>query len=67
MKLLPIVEFAYNKAKHASIGHTSFKFNCGYYLRISYKEDVNPYSRSKVANELREILKNLIAACRENL
>ena len=28
-RLLPIAEFAYNNVKHASMGYTSFKLNCG--------------------------------------
>ena len=45
----------------------SFKLNCRYYLCISYKDDVNPRSRSKAADELTEKLRNLIAAYRKNL
>ena len=62
-----MVEFAYNKAKHASTGYMLFELNCGYYLRISYKEDVDPRSRSKVVDELTKKLRNLMAAYRENL
>ena len=66
-RLLPMAEFAYNNAKHASTGYTSFKLNCGYHPRVSYKEDVNSRSKSKAADELTEKLRNLMAACRENL
>ena len=62
-----MTEFAYNNAKHASRGYTSFKLNCGYHLRVSYKEDVNSRSRSKVADELTEEVRNLMAACRKNV
>ena len=62
-----MAEFAYNNAKYASIGYTSFELNCGYNSRVSYKEDVNPYSRSKVADKLTEKLRNLMATWRENL
>ena len=66
-KFLPIVEFTYNNAKHASIGYTPFKLNFGYHLRVSYEEDVDPRSRSKATDKLTEELRNLIAVYRENL
>ena len=66
-RLLPMAEFAYNNAKHASTGYTPFELNCGYHPRVSYKEDVDPRSRSKAADELTEELRNLMAACRKNL
>ena len=62
-----MAEFAYNNAKYASMGYMPFKLNCRYHPRISYKEDVDPRSKSKIANGLTEELKNLIAACRKNL
>ena len=45
----------------------SFKFNYEYQLCISYEENVNPRSKSKIDDKLTEKLKNFIAACRENL
>ena len=66
-RLLLMAEFAYNNAKHTSIGYTSFELNSGYHSRVSYKENVNLRSKSKAADELTEELRNLIAACRENL
>ena len=48
--LLPMTEFTYNNAKKASAGYTSFELNCGFYPRVSYKEDVDPRSRSKTAD-----------------
>ena len=62
-----MAEFAYNNAKHASMGYTPFELNCGYHSSVSYKEDVVPHSKSKVADELTEELRNLMAPCRENL
>ena len=62
-----MAEFAYNNAKHASMGYTPFELNCGYHPRVSYEEDVDPRSRSKAADELTEELRTLMAACRENL
>ena len=43
-RLLLIVEFAYNNAKNASIGHTPFELNCGYHPRMSYEKYVDPRS-----------------------
>ena len=44
--------FAYNNAKNASIGYTFFELNCGYYPRVSYKEDFDPRLKSRTAEEL---------------
>ena len=66
-RLLLMAEFAYNNAKNASTGHTLFEFNCGYYPRMSYKEEVDPRSQSKSADELLAELRNLMIVCRENL
>ena len=51
-QFLPIAKFAYNNAKNASIGHTLFKLNFGYYSRILYKDDVNSRSKSKLVDKL---------------
>ena len=37
-----MANFAYNNAKNASIGHTPFKLNYGYYLCVLFKKDTNP-------------------------
>ena len=66
-RLLPMAEFAYNNAKHANTWYIPFELNCRYHPRVSYKEDIDSRSRSKAADKLTEELKNLIAACRENL
>ncbi len=65
-KLLFIVEFAYNNIKNASTGHTPFKFNCGYHLRVSFEEDIDPRSRSYSANKLAEELRKLMEVCCQN-
>ncbi len=62
-----MAEFAYNNAKNASTGHTPFELNCGFNPRASYKEDVDPRSQSKSADELATELRELMAICRENL
>ena len=66
-RLLPMAEFAYNNAKNASIGHTPFELNCGYHPRVFYKEDLDPRSKSKTAEELSSKLQNLMAVCQQNL
>ena len=66
-RLLLMAEFAYNNVKNASTGYTPLELNCGYYPRVSYKEDLDPRSQSKTAEELSSKLQNLIAACQQNL
>ena len=65
--LLPIAEFIYNNSKNASTGHTPFELNRGYYPRILYKDEANPRSQSKSADELSKKLRELIVVCGNNL
>ena len=65
--LLLMAEFAYNNAKNASTGHTSFELNCGYHPWVFYKEDLNPCSKSKTAKKLSSELQNLMVVCQQNL
>ena len=62
-----MAEFAYNNAKNASTGFTPFKLNYGYHPWVSYKEDLNPRSKSKTVEELSSELRNLMAAYQQNL
>ena len=62
-----MAEFAYNNARNASTGHTPFELNCGYQPRMLYKEDVDPCSQSKLADELLVELRELMIVCQENL
>ena len=62
-----MAEFAYNNVKNASTDFTPFKLNCGYHLWISYKENLDPRSQSKTAEELSSELRNMMAACQQNL
>ena len=62
-----MAEFAYNNAKNASSGHTLFEWNCGYHLRMSYEDNVDPRSKSKSADDLLAELRELMIVCRENL
>ena len=66
-RLFSMTEFAYNNAKNTSIGHIPFELNCGYHLWVSYKEDLDPYSKSKITEELSSELQNLIVVCQQNL
>ena len=58
-----MAKFAYNNTKNANIGHVSFKLNCGYYPKVSFKEDVDSRSKSCFANELVKELRELIEIC----
>ena len=62
-----MTDFAYNNAKTASTGHTSFELNYGYHFQVSYKEDINPRSKSKLADELSAELQKLMIVCQKNL
>ena len=62
-----MAEFAYNNARNASTGHTLFELNCDYHPYISYKEDIDPHSKSKSADDLASKLRELMAVCRKNL
>lgn len=52
IKFLPITKFAYNNTKNASTGYALFELNCDYHFCVSYKEDIDLYSKSKLANKL---------------
>ena len=66
-RLLLIAEFVYNNAKLPSMGYTPFELNCRQHPCISYKEDINPRSRFKAADELTQKLRNLMVIYRKNL
>lgn len=51
-RLFLMAEFAYNNGKNASTSHRLFELNYKYHLYVLYKENVNPYTKSKVANKL---------------
>ena len=51
-QLFPIVVFAYNNAKNASISQTLFELNCKYHPQVSYKKDLDSSSKSKTAKKL---------------
>ena len=47
-----MANFAFNNAKNASTGHTPFELNYGYHFWMFYKEDIDPRSKSKLADNL---------------
>ena len=65
-RLLLIAEFTYNNAKNASTGYTPFELNCGYYLRVSYEEDLDPRSKSRTAEDLSSKLRELMTVYQQN-
>ena len=58
-----MAEFAYNNAKNASTSYMLFELNCGYHFWISYKEEVNSCSKSKLADKLSADLKEMMIIC----
>ena len=62
-----MAKIAYNNAKNVSTGHTSFELNCGYYSQMSYEEEVEHRSKSKLADKLSAELRELMFVYRENL
>ena len=61
-----MAEFAYNNAKNASTDFTPFKLNCEYHLRVSYREDLDPRSKSRIAKELSSKLRELMIVWPQN-
>ena len=61
--LLLMAKFAYNNVKNASTGHTLFELNCGFYPQISFKDNVDPCSRSYSINKLGKKLRELMDMC----
>lgn len=62
-----MAEFTYNAAKNTSASHTVFELNCGYYPRVLFQDETDPYSRFQPANELVKKLKKLMKICCQNL
>lgn len=51
-RLLPITKFVYNNAKNVNTEFTPFKLSSGYQPQVSYKDDIDFYCKSKLANKL---------------
>ena len=62
-----MAEFAYNNARNANTSYTPFELNCGYHPWVLYKEDVDPCSQFKLADELSTELRELMIVCQKNL
>ena len=62
-----MAEFVYNNAKNASTGHTPFEINYGYHPCVSFEEDTDPHSWSKIADKLSAELRELMTVCWKNL
>ena len=58
-----MAKFVYNNARNASTGHTPFELNCGYYPRVSFKENVDPHLKFRSADELAGKLRELMEVC----
>lgn len=66
-RLLLMAEFAYNNAKNASTDHIPFELNYGYFSRVFYEENINPYSKLKAANKLLTKFQKLIIVYKKNI
>ena len=62
-----MAEFAYNNAKNASTNYMPFELNRGYHPWVSYEENIDPYFKSKLVDELLSELQKLMTVCHENL
>lgn len=60
---LRMIKFGYNNTKNTSTSHTFFQFNYGYYFCISYKKNLDFYTKLKIMKKLSFKLQNLIAIC----
>lgn len=66
-RLLSMAKFTYNNTKNKSINNTSLQFNCGYHLRILFKDEVNSCLKSCSANKLAKKLQKLMSICQKNM
>lgn len=62
-----MAEFAYNNAKNISTVQTPIEFQCGFYSRVLFKTNVDPYSGSCLAKKLADELRELIKICCQTL
>lgn len=49
------------------MAHTCFDINCGYHLKISYKKNVDPYSKSRSLDKVATVIHKLIFVYKDNL
>ena len=62
-----MAEFAYNKAKNTSTGHTPFELNFSFHPPVSFEDNVNPRSKSCSADKQVKELRELMDTCQQNL
>ncbi len=62
-----MAEFVYNNTKNASTEYTSFELHYSYHPRVSFKENIDPYLRSRSANKLAKELRQLMEVWCQNL
>ena len=62
-----MAKFTYNNDKNTNIGYIPFEFNCGFHPQVLFKEDVNFYSKSCLANKIADKLRQLMEICCQNL
>ena len=62
-----MAEFAYNNAENAITSHTPFELKCGDHLQMLYEKEVDPRSKSKLAEELSGELRKLMIVYQKNL
>ncbi len=62
-----MAKFAYNNIKNVNTGYTPFELNCGFYPRVSFKNNVDPFFKSRLANKLADELRELMEICCQNL
>lgn len=62
-----MAQFVYNNVKNATIDCTFFELNYAYHLWVSYKKDIDSYSKSKIPEELSFKLCELMTLYQENL
>ena len=62
-----MAEFVYNNTNNANTSHTSFQLSGKDYPRILFKDDVNPYFKSCLAEKLTQELRDLMCIYQQNL
>ena len=65
-RLLLMAEFTYNNTKNANTGYIAFELNCGYDSRVSYEENLDSCSKSRIAKKLSSELQELITIYQQN-
>lgn len=62
-----MTKFVYNNIENIGTNHTFFKLNCGYHPYISFKDEMNPYSKFCSADKLAKKVRNRIFIYQQNL